>query len=81
MLGHDAWDQLVERYGRSILEEWLSRAVTAGDIEPVPVRSLARLLIAMLAEASLAIADAGDPAATRAEMVITLGRLLSGLRR
>ena len=81
VLGHDAWDQLVERYGRSILEEWLRRAVTAGDIEPVPVRSLARLLIAMLAEASLAIAGDGEPAATRAEMVTTLGRLVSGLRR
>jgi hypothetical protein len=26
VLGHDAWDQLVERHGRGILEEWLSRA-------------------------------------------------------
>jgi hypothetical protein len=65
----------------SILEEWLSRAVTAGDIEPVPGRPLARLLIAMLAEASLAIAVADDPAAARAEMVTTLSRHLSGLRR
>jgi AcrR family transcriptional regulator len=81
VLGEEAWDQLVERYGRSILEEWLSRAVTSGDIEPVPVRSLARLLIAMLAEAGLAIARASDPAATRADMVTTIDRLLSGLRR
>jgi AcrR family transcriptional regulator len=81
VLGDDAWDQLVERYGRSLLEEWLTRAVTAGDIEPVPVRSLARLLIAMLTEASLAIARASDPAATRTEMGATLARLLNGLRR
>lgn len=81
VLGDDAWDQLVERYGRSLLEEWLTRAVTAGDIEPVPVRSLVRLLIAMLTEASLAIARASDPAATRAEMGVTLTRLLNGLRR
>jgi AcrR family transcriptional regulator len=80
VLGHDAWDQLVERHGRGILEEWLSRAVTAGDIEPVPVRSLARLLTAMLAEASVAIALAEDPAASRAEMVTALSRLLGGLR-
>ena len=81
VLGDDAWDQLVERYGRSLLEEWLTRAVAAGDIEPVPVRSLARLLIAMLTEASLAIARASDPAATRTEMGTTLARLLNGLRR
>ena len=80
VLGSGAWDQLVERHGRGILEEWLSWAVTAGDIEPVPARSLARLLIAMLAEASVAIALADDPAAVRAEMVTTVSRLISGLR-
>jgi AcrR family transcriptional regulator len=80
VLGEQAWDQLVERYGRALLEEWLTRAITAGDIDPVPVRPLARLLIAMLTEASLAIASAADPAATRDELGVTLARLLDGLR-
>jgi AcrR family transcriptional regulator len=80
VLGEQAWDQLVERYGRALLEEWLTRAITAGDMDQVPVRPLARLLIAMLTEASLAIAGAADPAATRAELGVTLARLLDGLR-
>ncbi|HUC27270.1 MAG TPA: TetR/AcrR family transcriptional regulator [Streptosporangiaceae bacterium] len=80
VLGEQAWDQLVERYGRSLLEEWLTRAVAAGDMDPVPVRPLARLLIAMLTEASLAIAGATDPAATRADLGVTLTRLLDGMR-
>jgi AcrR family transcriptional regulator len=80
VLGEQAWDQLVERYGRALLEEWLARAITAGDMDPVPVRPLARLLIAMLTEASLTIADAADPAATRAELGVTLTRLLDGMR-
>jgi AcrR family transcriptional regulator len=80
VLGEQAWDQLVERYGRALLEEWLTRAITAGDMDPVPVRPLARLLIAMLTEASLAIAGAADPAASRAELGVTLSRLLDGLR-
>jgi AcrR family transcriptional regulator len=80
VLGSDAWDDLVERYGRSILEEWLTRCVQAGDLDPVPVRSLARLLIAMLTEASLAIAVATDPAAERAELGAVLDRVLAGLR-
>jgi AcrR family transcriptional regulator len=80
VLGTDAWDDLVERYGRSILEEWLSRCVQAGDLDPVPVRSLARVLIAMLTEASLAIARADDPAAERAELGDVLDRILTGLR-
>ena len=80
VLGTDAWDDLVERYGRSILEEWLARCVQAGDLDPVPVRSLARLLIAMLTEASLAIARADDPATERAELGEVLDRMLTGLR-
>jgi AcrR family transcriptional regulator len=80
VLGDQAWDQLVERYGRALLEEWLTRAITAGDMDPVPVRPLARLLIAMLTEASLAIAGAADPAATRTDLGVTLTRLLHGLR-
>jgi len=80
VLGEQAWDQLVERHGRSLLEEWLTRAVSAGDMDPLPARPLARLLIAMLTEASLAIAGAPDPAATRAELGITLTRLLDGMR-
>jgi AcrR family transcriptional regulator len=80
VLGEQAWDQLVERYGRALLEEWLTRAITAGDMDAVPVRPLARLLIAMLTEASLTIADAADPAATRAELGVTLTRLLDGMR-
>jgi AcrR family transcriptional regulator len=80
VLGSDAWDELVDRYGRQLLEEWLDRCVEAGDLEVIPTRPLARLLIAMLTEASLAIAAAPDPAATRAELGVVVDRLLTGLR-
>ena len=80
VLGSDAWEELVERYGRGILEEWLNRCVEAGDLEAVPVRALARLLIAMLTEASLAIARSAAPSETRAEFGIVLSRMLTGLR-
>ena len=63
-----------------MLEEWLDRAVEAGDLDPVPRGPLARLLIAMLTEASLAIARSAEPAATRAELGEVLDRLLTGLR-
>jgi AcrR family transcriptional regulator len=80
VLGSDAWEELVERYGRGILEEWLNRCVEAGDLDPMPVRALARLLIAMLTEASLAIARSSTPAQTREELGIVLARILTGLR-
>jgi AcrR family transcriptional regulator len=80
VLGSDAWEELVERYGRGILEEWLNRCVEAGDLEAVPVRALARLLIAMLTEAGLEIARSATPAETRTELGIVLDRMLTGLR-
>src|SRR3984957_9309722 len=80
VLGTDAWDDLVERYGRSLLEEWLRRCMSTGDLDQMPVRALARLLIAMLTEASLAIARADDPAAQRAALGEVLDRVLIGLR-
>ena len=40
---------------RSLLEEWLRRCMSTGDLDQMPVRALARLLIAMLTEASLAL--------------------------
>jgi hypothetical protein len=80
VLGADAWEDLVDRYGRGLLEEWLSRAAAIGDLDAVPVRALARLLIAMLTEASLEIARADDPAGARADLGATLDRMLTGLR-
>jgi AcrR family transcriptional regulator len=80
VLGNEAWEDLVDRYGRSLLEEWLSRCVEAGDLAPVPTGALARLIIAMLTEASLVIARAADPATARADLGAVLDRLLVGLR-
>jgi AcrR family transcriptional regulator len=79
VLGPDTWEELVDRYGRGLLEEWLSRCVEAGFLDQIPVRPLARLLIAMLTEASLEIARASSPARTRAEMGIVVDRILVGL--
>jgi len=80
VLGSQMWEDLVDRYGRTLLEEWLTRSVDAGDLAPVPTGALARLLIAMLTEASLAIARAADPAAARADLGEVLDRLLVGLQ-
>jgi len=80
VLGTEAWEDLVERYGRSLLEEWLRRCMSTGDLDQMPVRALARLLIAMLTEASLAIALADDPSAERAALGEVLDRVLAGLR-
>ena len=80
VLGSDAWEDLVEQYGRGILEEWLERCVGTGDLDEMPLRALARLLIAMLTEASLAIARSEDAQSERDAFGETLDRILIGLR-
>jgi AcrR family transcriptional regulator len=78
-LGHDAWNDLVERHGIALLRAWLQQAVEAGQIDPLPVDPLASLLAALIAEASLYIARSKDPTKAREEAGITLDRMLAGL--
>jgi AcrR family transcriptional regulator len=79
VLGREAWDDLVAQHGSNLLAEWLTRAIAEGTVAPVPVQPLTRLLIAMIAESSLYIAQAGDRADARREVSVALDRLLDGL--
>jgi AcrR family transcriptional regulator len=79
-LGHDAWNALVEKHGVALLRDWLREAMDAGQIDTLPIDPLARLLAALIGEASLYIARAPDPAAARQETGVTLDRMLVGLR-
>lgn len=79
VLGHDAWSDLVEQHGLGLLRTWLEQAMDDGQIDPLPVDPLARLVGALVAEASLHIARASDPAQARREVGLTLDRMLIGL--
>ena len=80
VLGHGAWTDLVEQHGLGLLRDLLRRAIDDGQIDPLPVDPLARLLAALIGEASLYIAQATDPARARREAGAALDRILSGLR-
>ena len=80
VLGHDAWSDLVEQHGLGLLRTWLQRAIDDAQIDPLPVEPLARLLGALIGEASLSIARAPDPARARQEAGATIDRILTGLR-
>ena len=80
VLGHGAWTDLVEHHGLGLLRDLLRRAIDDGQIDPLPVDPLARLLAALIGEASLYIAQATDPARARREAGAALDRILSGLR-
>ena len=80
VLGHEAWSDLVEQHGLGLLRTWLQRAIDDGQIDPLPVDPLARLLAALIGEASLYIARAPQPDRARREAGATIDRILSGLR-
>ncbi|MBP0456417.1 TetR/AcrR family transcriptional regulator [Streptomyces montanisoli] len=81
VLGHSAWDALVEQHGYVLLEEVLSQAAAEGRIDPLPLRPLTRMLSALISEASLYIARSRDQERAREEAGTVLDRMLVGLRR
>lgn len=80
VLGPQAWAAQVERHGLALLRQWLADAMDRGEIERLPPGPLASLLTAVIAQASLDIARAGDQPAARREVGATLDRLLTGLQ-
>jgi AcrR family transcriptional regulator len=80
VLGPGAWADLVEQHGLGLLRAWLQRAIDDYQIDPLPVEPLARLLAALIGEASLYISQAADPARARRETGATIDRILTGLR-
>jgi AcrR family transcriptional regulator len=79
VLGHTAWDTLVEQHGYLLLAEALTEAIQEGRIEELPVPPLTRMLASLISEASLYIARAEDHDRAREEAGAVLDRLLAGL--
>jgi AcrR family transcriptional regulator len=79
VLGHSAWDTLVEQHGYLLLAEALTEAIQEGRIEELPVPPLTRMLASLISEASLYIARAEDHDRAREEAGAVLDRLLAGL--
>jgi AcrR family transcriptional regulator len=79
VLGHSAWDTLVEQHGYVLLAEALTEAIQEGRIQELPVPPLTRMLASLISEASLYIARAEDHDRAREEAGAVLDRLLAGL--
>ena len=80
VLGWEEWREIGNRHGLGLVTGALSWAMDEGQIARGDVRTLAHLLLAALAEASLLIASADDPRAAREDVERTLMLLLDGLR-
>ncbi len=80
VLGWGEWREIDTSYGLGLMEAALQRARDAGLLRPAPVKTLAHVLLAALAEAALVMANADDVIAARNEAEQVLLALLDGLR-
>lgn len=80
VLGWSEWRATDMRYALGLATAALEAAMASDAIGRAPVRPLAHVLLAAMAEAGLMIAQAEDPEAERAEVEPTLVALIEGLR-
>jgi AcrR family transcriptional regulator len=78
VLGWDRWREIAAANGLGLIEASLAAAVEAGELQPLPLRPAAHLLLGALDEAAMLAARNSDPIA-RAEATTVLSALLDGL--
>lgn len=79
VIGWGAWREMEAEYGLGLLIDTLEKAVAEGKVVPLPVRTLAQLVLSTVVEGARMIAAADDPQAKRAEVQQVLGALFSAL--
>ena len=80
VLDADTIRRVENRYGAVVLRGALRRAVRAGVIQPLPLKTMALMLTGAILEGCMAITDAKDPNQTRDDVGKVLTALLQGLR-
>jgi AcrR family transcriptional regulator len=79
-LGWQRWREIDERYALALVVASLDALMRTGVLRRQPVELLARVVLAALTEAGLAVAAASDREAARGDAERLLVDLLSGLR-
>ncbi len=80
VLDADTIRRVENRYGAVVLRGALRRAIRAGVIQPLPLKTLALMLTGAILEGCMAIAHAEDSSQARADVGNVLTSLLRGLR-
>jgi AcrR family transcriptional regulator len=80
VLGWAEWREIDAEHWLGLVVAALQEAMDAGLLRRRDVQPLAHMLMGAMVEASMMIANAADPAATRAEVEAPLLALLEGLR-
>jgi AcrR family transcriptional regulator len=80
VLGWDQWRALEARYGLGAIRAQLEQAIGNGTVRATPIEPLAHLLLAVVDESALYVANAADRTAATRDALDALDRLLDGLR-
>lgn len=80
VLDADTIRRVENRYGAVVLRGALRRAIRAGVVQPLPLKTLALMLTGAIIEGCMIIADAEDPTQAREDVGNVLTSLLQGLR-
>jgi AcrR family transcriptional regulator len=80
VLGWDVWRAIDTDHGLGLLEAAVRHAIDSGTLLPGSPTAVAHVLAGALDEAAMVVARAEDPVTARAEMGLTIRRLLEGLR-
>jgi AcrR family transcriptional regulator len=80
VLGWSEWREIDNRHGLGLTRAALEGAMEAGVLSPMPVESMAHLLVAALSEAAFVIANADRPRKARRDVEAALLQLAEGLR-
>jgi AcrR family transcriptional regulator len=80
VLDADTIRRVENRYGTVVLRGALRRAIRAGVIQPLPLKTLAVMLTGAILEGCMVIADADDPTQAREDVGNVLTSLLQGLQ-
>lgn len=80
VLGWQEWRRLEAHYGLGIIDRAVIDGMSAGHIRQQPSRSLAHLVLSIINEAALLVANAADPEPARREANLALQTLLGSLK-
>lgn len=79
VLGWAEWRRLEAHYGLGVIERAIEDGIAAGQIRVQAPRPLAHLILAVIEESALMVANAAEPAAARAEAEFALQTMLGSL--
>jgi AcrR family transcriptional regulator len=79
VLGWNRFREISQRYAYGMTEQLLSAAIEAGEIQPLPVRTLGTVMLGALDEAAMCLAGAEDPVQEKADVRAVVHALIDGL--